>query len=237
MENTLIFMPNLQHPIISELSTEENQHLRLAGMLDIITEICRLAECEPEMKVLICHNNPDKDQFWQEFYQKAEAAQLPIDRHLTNYIKKKVDYLFLPQTLSNDYINEILRAEAEEEQTENVVFINDNCPMLIGEMLDDAFYYLQAADLVLGKTKKNVLYLIGFHEVDERVFGQIDWNQSEILPVLEKAAAKTGQEVKSLDLLATLTQYGDLEKLYQTLSQNGFAPNTKKVLERLLTKN
>lgn len=237
MENTLIFMPQPQHPLISELSIEENQHLRTAGMLDIITEICRLSECEPEMKVLICHNSPDKKNFWQKFCQKAEKAHLSIDRHLTNYIQKKVNYLSLPQPLKNEHINEILRAETDDEHTENVVFINDNCPMLIGEMLDDAFYYLQAADLVLGKTKKNVLYLLGLHEVNDRLFQAIDWNQSETLSALEKAAVEAEQEVKSLDLLTTLTQYKDLEKLYQALCQNGFAPNTKKILEYILLKD
>lgn len=236
MENTLIILSEKNQPQIPQLSKQQNTALYNAGLLDILTEACRLAECNPEMKVTLYSWENNKDIFWNNFVNNLSEADLTFDKHFENYFKRKVVYQQYTSDNYDEQIHFALNQETADEDTEHVILINCHCPMLIGEMLDDAFYYLSENDIVLGGTKKGDLYLLGIHQIDPNFFEKIDFNSD----IVYKNALFIAEELKldkvSLDILDGITNMQDLTKLYEKLRQNGFAVNTANTLVKILQK-
>lgn len=234
MENTLIITANnINHPS-EQLNRRQSIMLDTAGLLDILTESCRLAECNPEMKIVFYHPDADKENFLQNFSNNLQSANLTVDKHFTNFFNKKIEYHsfdFLPY---GEVLTSALLRETADEDTENVILVRCLCPMLIGEMLDDAFYYLSESDLVLGGTKSGELYLLGLHKFDRQFFQQIDLASDSAYTDLFAAAQNAGLETDKMDILESVNQKQDMKKLYEKLCQNGFAPNTKTILEKIL---
>ena len=237
MENTLIIINAIGNtPISNGLTDRENKMLSTAGLLDIITEASRLAECNPEMKVIFYDSAPNKESFWRFFTDSLQNIGLQTDRHLTKYFEKKVHFEQIKNENYTQTIKNALEKESLDDETENIVLINGSCPMLIGEILDDAFYYMNESHIVIGGAKKSDLYLLGMHEIFPRFFEKFCWDSGNSYDETAKIAENLDLDIVKLDVLDNIYNYQSLEKLYEKISQNGFAPNTKTILQRIIDK-
>lgn len=233
MENTLIIINTMDKAPTNGLTEQQNKMLSMAGTLDIITEACRLAECNPEMKVVFYDYAENSDAFWQKFNADLQTCGLATDKHLSKFFSRKVIYERITQQDYTKLIISALQKEETDEETENIVLINGSCPMIIGEILDDAFYYLGECDVVLGGAKKSDLYLLGVHQIPDCLLTDFCWESGSSCNDTADLIKNAGLYPITLDVLDNIYNYQSLEKLYEKIKQNGFAPNTKNILQKI----
>lgn len=231
MEQTLIIMAGMPpNPTDNNIMAK----LRTAGLLDIFTEANRLAELNPEMDVIVYCQDGIKEDFLNTFYAALDNAELAISRHLRNYFDRRL--IFKPQPSGNNFnaIYTVLRDELNQEDVEKAVLINCSCPMLLGELIDDAFYYIDYFHLVLGGIKGGGIYLIATDEAPKALLESAKWSAATTGKELAAQAEEMGLATRQLDTLHTIKTTDDMENIYPKLQENGTAPHTCKVWQSFI---
>lgn len=225
MEQTLIILADMPK------SSEDNllAKLRAAALLDILTEANRLAELNPEMDIIVYHDSADPEEFLNAFYAELDQAALPISRHLRKFFDTKLIYKTKPDLAAPQLIYTALNDELSKEDVEKVVLINCSCPMLLGELIDDAFYYTDYFHLALGGIKNGGIYLIAADQAPKELLEAVEWNTETTFKQLTAKAEELGLSARKLDLLNPIRTVEDMRQLYPKLLENGSAPNTCKV--------
>lgn len=229
MEQTLIIMADT--PSV----TPENDimaKLRAAGLLDILIEANRLAELNPEMDVVVYHDSPSAEEFLSTFYAALDKAELAISRHLRKYFDNKLILKNKPILDMPQLIYSALNNELAKEDVEKAVLINCSCPMLLGELIDDAFYYIDYFHLVLGGIKGGGIYLIATDEAPKALLESGKWSADTTGKELAATAEAMELATRQLDTLHAIQTVEDMKNIYPNLLENGTAPRTCEVWQR-----
>lgn len=231
MEQTLIIMADTPP---NHTDSNIMAKLRTAGLLDILTEANRLAELNPEMDVVVYCPGGIKEDFLHAFYAALDNAELAISRHLRNYFDRRL--IFKPQPSGNNFnaIYTVLRDELSQEDVEKAVLINCSCPMLLGELIDDAFYYIDYFHLVLGGIKGGGIYLIATDEAPKALLESPELTAATTGKQLAAKAEDLGLATRQLDTLHAIQTVEDMENIYPKLQENGTAPHTCKVWQNFI---
>ena len=230
MERTLIILADKP---CAEYNNDMDK-LKTAGLLDILTEAGRLAECEPEMSFVIYHNAEDKDDFLNSFYQALENAEFTISRYFRKYLEQRMVYKKQAKGNMQEVVYNAFTTEINDEDTDKVVLINCSCPMLLGELIDDAFYYIDYFHLTLGGTKNGGFYLLAADQLSEDFFRGIDWESQDTYKEILAKAESMELSTKKLDILNTIETKADMEMLYPKLCENRIADNSRAIIKKIL---
>ena len=225
MEQTLIILADTPATNDGDIMAK----LRAAGLLDILTEANRLAELNPEMDVVVYHDSDNNDDFLNAFYAALDNVNLTISRHLRKYFDNKLILKTKPNLAEPQLIYTVLHDELNKEDVEKAVLINCNCPMLLGELIDDAFFYIDHFHLVLGGVKGDGIYLIATDEAPGKLLEAVEWNTENLHKQLAAKAEAMGLAVRKLDILHPIRTAEDMEDVYPKLLENGTAPHTCQV--------
>lgn len=94
------------------------------------------------------------------------------------------------------------------------LLIGTDCPALDVAYLERACATLAAGgDVVLGPAEDGGYVLIGLRRPDPRVFGNIDWGTSDVLPQTRERIRQLGWTCSELPVLWDVDQPEDLERL------------------------
>ncbi|MGI8641975.1 MAG: TIGR04282 family arsenosugar biosynthesis glycosyltransferase [Pyrinomonadaceae bacterium] len=116
---------------------------------------------------------------------------------------------------------------AFKRDSDSVVMIGTDSPTFPVEFIEQAFNYLEKADVVLGKTKDGGFYLIGLQALRKNVFENVEWSSTETF-------AQTVRNIKEINLIHSLLPLwfdvdfpADLKRLRKELMKNShLAPKT-----------
>ena len=224
MERTLIIMADMPN----------KNKLYTAGLLDILIETYRLAELETEMDIVLYHNAENKNDFLSALSDALEYANLETSRNFNRYLNKRVIYKKQITGSEQEIYYNAFSAELADENTEKVVLINCKCPMLLGESIDDAFYYIDHFHLTLGGTKAGPIYLMASDEVYPELFKSFDWENENVLKKLNSIAEEINISVRNLDMLMMINNEEDMKKVYPKLCENRTADNTQIIIKEII---
>lgn len=211
-----------------------NNNIYTAGLLDILTETYRLAELNPEMDIVIYHNSESKEVFLNDFTTALDSANLEINRSFKKYLNKRLKYKKQIIGTEQEIYYNAFSAELADENTEKVVLINCTCPMLLGEAIDDAFYYIDHFHLTLGGTKAGSIYLMASDELYPELFRSFDWTDENVFKKLNTVAKEHSLAVRNLDMLMMINNKEDMKRIYPKLCENRTADNTQKIIKEIL---
>lgn len=99
-------------------------------------------------------------------------------------------------------------------QYEFVVIIGSDCPLITCQHLDQAYRILeQGSDAVLGPTDDGGYYLLGMRNLNELIFRNIPWGQSNVADITRVSMHDLGWEWMELDCLWDIDTPEDIKKL------------------------
>lgn len=88
---------------------------------------------------------------------------------------------------------------------QHVLLIGTDCPYITKTLLEEAFIQLQNHDIVLGPATDGGYYLIGLHQMHDRIFAGIDWSTEHVL-------SQTLQAVEDMNLsFSLLPEHHDID--------------------------
>ncbi len=127
---------------------------------------------------------------YQILLEKTRAAALDCaaNRYLfySDFMDEKDTWLpdsFQKEIQHSGDLGERMEAafqQAFEAGASKVVIIGSDCPQLTGEVLQQAFDLLDAADFVLGPVPDGGYYLIGMKALEASVFYNIEWSTETV---------------------------------------------------------
>jgi rSAM/selenodomain-associated transferase 1 len=101
---------------------------------------------------------------------------------------------------------------------DNAVLIGTDCPELDEYVIDDAFYFLEEADVVLGPADDGGYYLVGLKAPAPGLFQEVPWGSAEVFQTTVNAADRLGLATEALPVLWDVDRPEDLinYELYKT---------------------
>ncbi len=102
--------------------------------------------------------------------------------------------------------NEVLDHE------EKAVIIGSDCPEITSEIIEEAFYKLDLADVVMGPTYDGGYYLLGMKAKHSALFQDIAWSSDKVFDQTKQKIIEQGLLFTLLQKLSDLDYKEDLDK-------------------------
>ena len=107
------------------------------------------------------------------------------------------------------------------------VIIGSDCPLLSSQMLDMAYQTLEkGCDAVLGPTDDGGYYLLGMRNIDNAIFKNIPWSESNVAEITRGKMQNLGWNYVELDCLWDIDRPEDIKKLSRVDIFNKFTFDT-----------
>jgi len=96
-----------------------------------------------------------------------------------------------------------------EQDTSKVVIIGSDCPYLTPSILNDAFFYLEKADFVVGPTYDGGYYLLGMKIFAPNIFDDIEWSTENVFDQTINRIKNQGSTFQQLPTLHDIDKEED----------------------------
>lgn len=195
----IVFVKNKK---IGQVKTRLAKTIGNEAALKVYEELINITKIE--VSKLDC----DKAVFFSEYEEEGWE-------NFKKFIQKGED---LGEKMKNAFV------EGFNQKYDSIVLIGSDLPDISNEIMEEAFVKLEQEDFVFGPAQDGGYYLIGLNKINENVFKNKPWSQSNLLEITLK---ELEENKVSFTLLKT---FNDIDE-YEDLVQSKIFEKTKKYFQ------
>jgi rSAM/selenodomain-associated transferase 1 len=145
-------------------------------------------------KIEVSKLDSDKAVFFSEYEEEGWE-------NFKKFVQKGED---LGEKMKNAFV------EGFNQKYDSIVLIGSDLPDISNEIMEEAFVKLEQEDFVFGPAQDGGYYLIGLNKINENVFKNKPWSQSNLLEITLKELEENKVSFALLNTLNDIDEYEDL---------------------------
>ncbi|MFN0118856.1 MAG: TIGR04282 family arsenosugar biosynthesis glycosyltransferase [Elusimicrobiota bacterium] len=150
-----------------------------------------------------------------------------------SWLNSKVELHHFPQN-GNDLGEKLIHAfkTVFDDGAKKVIALGTDAPHLPLSIVTQAFESLDNNDVVVGPCEDGGYYLIGLNHMNKKIFENINWSTSNVLPQTQAVCKKEGKKTFLLPIYYDVDVFEDLKRLNSDKKNNlEKAPKTRIFLD------
>lgn len=181
----IVFVKNKK---IGQVKTRLAKTIGNEAALKVYEELINITKIE--VSKLDC----DKAVFFSEYEEEGWE-------NFKKFVQKGED---LGEKMKNAFL------EGFNQKYDSIILIGSDLPDISNEIMEEAFVKQEQEDFVFGPAQDGGYYLIGLNKINENVFKNKPWSQSNLLEITLKELEENKVSFALLNTLNDIDEYEDL---------------------------